>query len=78
MAEILEFIYIPQKRKHGSDQDYPELAILCLPPFGRVEDKEQREKIHKFTLLPVRVHGEEICSHSICNKLNVLQQLRFS
>ena len=65
--KFLNLSIYPQKRKHGSDQDYPELAILCLPPFGRVKDKEQREKIHKFTLLPVTVYGEEICSLTICN-----------
>ena len=68
----------PKKKKHGRDKDYLELAILCLLPFGRVEDKGQRETTHKFTLLPVRVYGEETCSCYICNKLNVLQQLRFS
>lgn len=29
--------------------------------------KSKEKKIHKFTLLPVRVYGEEICSRSICN-----------
>lgn len=76
--KFLNLSVYTKKKKHGSDQDYLELAILCLLPFGRVEDKEQRETVHKFTLLPVRVYGGEICSCYICNKLNALQQLRFS
>ena len=55
--KFLNLSVYTKKKKHGSDQDYLELTILCLLPFGRVEDKEQRETIHTFTLLPVRVYS---------------------
>lgn len=36
-------LFTPKRKKCGSDYDYLELARLRLLPFGRVEDKKQRE-----------------------------------